>query len=42
MDTPRGKQHAQDIYVDVSDLVGQAHDRYWRSRKVHEIVAERW
>ncbi len=41
MDTPRGKQYAEDAYVDVSDFVGKAHDRYWRSRKVHEITAER-
>lgn len=33
---------AEDLYVSVSDLVGQAHTAYWESEDVHAAIAERW
>ena len=38
----RGEPAAEDLYVDVSDSVIKAHEAYWASKKVHEIVARRW
>ncbi|MBV7338930.1 hypothetical protein KFU94_64065 [Chloroflexi bacterium TSY] len=37
-----GRQVVEDLYVDVSDVISQAHNKYWNSGKVHREVAKRW
>lgn len=37
-DPPR----VEDIYVDVSDSISHSHDSYWRSKRAHKTIAERW
>ena len=32
----------EDVYVDVSDSVGAAHNSYWDSKGIHEAIAARW
>ena len=32
----------EDIYVDVSDSTLSAHEAYWRSSRVHKVIAEHW
>ncbi len=32
----------EDVYVDVSDTVGDSHTAYWRSEDVHESIGKRW
>jgi len=36
------EQVVQDLYVDVSDVISVAHNRYWDSRKVHKTISSRW
>ncbi|MHC5023926.1 MAG: hypothetical protein ACYTGG_08435 [Planctomycetota bacterium] len=42
MDEQPGAVRVQDVYVDVSDSVSKAHDKYWRSKQVHQIIAKGW
>jgi hypothetical protein len=42
MQEASAEQFVKDVYVDVSDLVSKAHDRYWRSRVVHQVIAGHW
>jgi hypothetical protein len=37
-----GSPLAEDCYVDVSDSVASAHDAYWMSERVHELIANEW
>lgn len=38
MDSPL----AEDVYVDVSDSIGKAHNAYWESSRVHHEIAAKW
>ena len=38
----RKRPVAEDVYVDVSDSVTKSHTTYWRSEKVHRLIAGRW
>ncbi|MDY7109751.1 MAG: hypothetical protein SYC29_14035 [Planctomycetota bacterium] len=42
MQESSGEPLVKDVYADVSDLVSKAHDRYWRSRTVHQVIAAHW
>lgn len=37
-----GQEVIKDINLDISDSVSQTHNRYWSSKKVHEIIAQAW
>lgn len=38
----KNEQVAKDIYVDVSDSITKSHESYWRSKKVHRLIADQW
>ena len=42
MESGSGQDAVKDIYLDISDSISQTHDRYWSSRKVHEVIANAW